>query len=414
MSVPIRVIEIQERSHRFFPRTDLVDATGQSLILSTTRDLGVIDVRDVADGANLMALGLIGYLPLTSTISLNIVPRFPIRNFWTMLEIGDETYRNILPALRRYEASSNPSPLLMLVKSFCHYLRDVLSSGIERTTYSETHTGYYRPRVEFGPTINSFLSRGNPIETYSTVLKLGVDSPVNQIVKAACVKFVSLVPDSVEWEEERRLFQVALGVLQQVSDREPNTYDFDLDLAVSPRLRRHYSGMLRVYHLFLTGGGIAFTLDAEGKELPSFLFSLERIFEQFIRNSLMQGLRVYGIRVLDGNRNQGSLFVDNRNYPTKSDIVICRSRNNAIAVGDVKYKPKLKETDRYQIISHVTSATARIGILFTPANVGESQRIERIGMLSTGAQFYHYRINIQDDLAIAQSQMIRDVLSIVL
>ncbi|GKY89306.1 McrC family protein [Sinisalibacter aestuarii] len=405
----IRVIEIEERGQRFFPRADLIDHQGRSLIFPETRELGAVDIRDVANGVNLMALRLIGYLPLTSSITLNIVPKFPIQNLWTMLEIGGETYGRILPTIRSYQSTANPAPILLLARSFCHYLRGALSAGFERSYYTRTVSGYYKPRVEFGPTISRYLSRGNPIDTVSGVYDFGLDSPVNRIVKAACLRIARIIPHSEDWEDERRMIQIALDTLQRVDVREPTTHDFFLDEGVSLRLRSHYSGMLRVYQLLLTGGGIAFTFEPGGRELPSFLFNLEDIFERFIRQTFLEALRERKIAVLDGNKHQGKLFEDSRVYPTKSDLIFRRGKKNVIGLGEVKYKPKLKEADRYQIISHVTAAKAPIGVLFSPANEGESQRLERLGRLSTGAQFYHYRVNIQGDIHAAQLQMVNDV-----
>ena len=147
--------------------------------------------------------------------------------------------------------------------------------------------------------------------------------------------------------------------------------------------------MLRVYQLLLTGGGIAFTFDPGGRELPSFLFNLEEIFERFIRETFVLGLRDAGIVVLDGNKHQGRLFEDNRRYPTKADLIFRLPTKDVAALGDVKYKPRLRESDRYQIISHVTAAKAPIGILFRPASEDESQGLDRFGRPSTGAEFYH-------------------------
>lgn len=409
MPDPTRVIEIQERGTRYFPRSDLFDLDGHSLILPETRALNAIEIKDTAGGARLMALGLIGYLPLTSTITLNIVPKFPIENLWAMLEVGGETYKNILPTVRRYQTSDSPAPIQILVRSFCHYLKETLSAGFERSYYQRQRTGYYTPRVEFGPTISRYLSRGNPVDTVSSVFEFGLDSPINRVIKAACQRFSQLIPRRDDWEEERRLIQLALDAFQRVQEREPSSHDFDLDQSVSLRLREHYSGMLRVYQLLLTGGGIAFTFEPGGKELPSFLFNLDDIFERFVRQTFLQGLREHNIAVLDGNKHQGRLFQDSRVYPTKSDLIFRRSKKDVIGLGEVKYKPKLKEADRYQIISHVTAAKAPVGVLFSPANEGESQRLERIGKLPTEAQFYHYRINIQGDIKAAQAQMIREV-----
>jgi len=409
MSAPVRVIEIEERGQRYFPRTDLTDPQGRSLILPETRKLKAIEITDMPDGARLMALGLIGYLPLTSAITLNIIPKFPIQNLWTMLEMGGESYTRILPTLRRYQTTGNPAPIQLLARSFCHYLRGALSAGFERSYYRRTVNGYYKPRVEFGQTIGRYLSRGNPVETVSGVFEFGIDSPINRIVKAACLRFSAIMPRSDDWQEDRRLIGFALDALQRVQAQEPGIHDFNLDEAVSLRLRSHYSGLLRVYQLLLTGGGIAFTFEPGGKELPSFLFNLEDIFERFIRETFLQALRERKIAVLDGNKHHGRLFEDNRTYPTKSDLIFRHGKKNIIGLGEVKYKPKIKEIDRYQIISHVTAVKAPLGILFSPANGGESQKLERLGRLSTGAQFYHYRVNIQGDIRKAQAQMINEV-----
>lgn len=412
MAMPARVIEIAERGQRTLARTDLFDGHGRSLIFPDIRELNAVEITDTPDGARLMALGLIGYLPLTSAITLNIVPKFPIENLWAMLEIGGETYTNVLPIIRRYQTSSSPAPIQMLVRSFCHYLKGALADGFERSYYPRQQTGFYRPRVEFGPTLSRFISRGNPIDTVSSVFDFGLDSPVNRIIKAACLRMARLIPRGIDWDEERHLIQIALENLQRVQEREPGSHDFDLDQSVTLRLRDHYGGMLRVYQLLLTGGGIAFTFVPSGKELPSFLFNLDDIFERFVRQTFARGLREQRISVLDGNKHQGRLFEDNRIYPTKSDLIFRCGKSAIIGLGEVKYKPKLKEVDRYQIISHVTAAKAPLGILFSPTNEGESQRLERIGRLATGAQFYHYRVDIQGDIAAAQQQMIRDVMTV--
>ena len=409
MAGPVRVIEIRERGQRLFPRSDLVDDSGQTLILPEARELRAVEVRDVVDGVILVALGYIGYLPLTNNITLNIVPKFPIENLWTMLEVGGEDYRNILPTLRSYQTSTYHPPIHLLARSFCHYLKGALSAGFERSYYTRMRTGYYQPRMEFGRTISRYISRGNPVETVSNVFEFGLDSTVNQFVKRACLRFARVVPRTDEWKEERLLLQIALDTLQSVNARELGAFELDFDRSVSFRVRQHYAGMLRVYHLLLTGGGIAFSFAPGGKELPSFLFNLEDIFERFVRQTLVQGLHLAEIAVLDGNKHQGYLFEDSKVYRTKSDLIFRRSRRETIALGEVKYKPRLKEVDRYQIISHVTAAKSPIGILFTPANDGESQRLEHIGRLATGAQIYHYRMNIGGNLTKSQTRMIGDI-----
>jgi 5-methylcytosine-specific restriction endonuclease McrBC regulatory subunit McrC len=409
MALTTRIVEIEERGQRFFPRSDLIDPQGRSLILPETRELGALEVKDVEGGINLLALRLIGYLPLTSSITLNIIPKFPMQNLWTMLEIGGESYAKVLPIIRRYQSVGNPAPVLLLARSFCHYLRLAYSAGFERSYYPRTVHGYYKPRVEFGQTISKYLSRGNPVETVSNIFEFGIDSPPNKIIKAACIRMARIMPRTPDWADDRHLVQLALTNLERVREREPTSIDFNLDEEITLRLRANYSGMFRVYQLLLTGGGIAFTFDPGGRELPSFLFNLEDIFERFVRQTFGQALREQKIAVLDGNKHQGKLFQDNKTYPTKTDIIFRRGKSEILALADVKYKPKLKEADRYQIISHVTAANAGVGLLISPANIGESQKLERLGRLPTGAQFFHYRVNIQDDIHTAQAKMVADI-----
>ena len=410
MARPVSVIELQERAQRYFPRTELVDGLGRSLILPETRELKLVEVRDVGDGVKVMAQGLVGYAPLTETIALNIVPKFPIENLWRMLEIGRESYRRILSTLRRYQSKAEDPPILLLAKTFCHYLRAALGTGLERSYYQRVRTGYYQPHVEFGSTISRHASRGDTVHTVSSVFEFGLDTPVNQIVKAACLRFVRTIPRTSDWKEERHVLQLALDTLRRVNEREPAGSEFDLDRSVSLRVRRHYTGLLRVYRLALTGEGVAFAFGPHGQELPSFLFDLEQIFERFVRQTLAEGLRETGVAVLDGNKHQRRLFADSTVYWTKPDLIFRRSRKNGpIGLGDVKYKPRLVEADRYQIISHVTAANAPVGILFTPTKEDESQGVERIGRLSTGAEFYRYRVSLMGDIKTCQERMIEDV-----
>ena len=229
------------------------------------------------------------------------------------------------------------------------------------------------------------------------------------MIKSDCQCYSQLIPNNSLWIKEKRLIGLALDALQFVKTvRTPNIC-FNIDSVVSRRLLEHYSGLLKVYQLLILGGGVSFVFDTNGRELPSFLFNLESIFERFIRKTLSDGLNPLNLKTLDGNIHLGYLFEDNCLYKTKSDIII-KSGNKILTLGEVKYKPKLKESDRYQIISHTTAANAPIGILFTPTVGNQTQGLEYIGRISsTKAKFYHYRVNIRDNIENAQKQLIIEV-----
>lgn len=406
----VRIVDVEERGNVYFPRSDLMSQNGQSLILTETWRRKVIEVKDIEDGSRLMALGSIGFLPLTASIILNIIPKFPMENLWAMLEVGGESYSRILPVLKRYQTSEGPTPSFLLARSFCFYLKEALSIGLVRDYYKEERSGHYRPKVEFGPTINRYISRGDPINTISQSYSYGLNNLANRIVKAACVDFIRIIPSDAAWKEERDLIREALDNLAMLPTSRPSYSDLVLEPNVPTRLKPSYLGMAEVYRLSLGGGGISFAYEESGRELPSFLFKLEDIFESFIRKSFAAVSRESGVSIVDGNAKPGKLFTDNKSYDIKSDIFFKRGKKDVIAIGEVKYKPSIKETDRYQLISHVTASKCKIGVMFSPANPGEPQSLSRIGRMPTDAIFYHYRLSLDGDIRKNAEKMVREVL----
>ena len=70
----IRIVDLHEREIRLFQREELIDHKGQALILPETRSLSAFELREVFTGIELRVLGLIGYLPLTTSLTLNLRP----------------------------------------------------------------------------------------------------------------------------------------------------------------------------------------------------------------------------------------------------------------------------------------------------------------------------------------------------
>jgi len=176
--------------------------------------------------------------------------------------------------------------------------------------------------------------------------------------------------------------------------------------------RDAYFGALTLYAMLLGFTGVGFSYDVKGHEMPSFLFSLDGIFESYVRNTFKFILREQSVLVLDGNlsRYQCPLFLDNRRFPTKPDLIF-RKGMDVLGIGEVKYKPRIGEEDRYQLISHVVAHGAPVGVWISPAIDGYVG-LEYIGSISTGARFYHYRLNIADDLDTARLDMVNKVASL--
>lgn len=413
LPTPRIVIELHEREARIFPRSELYDILGQSLLLPETRALSAVDLRDVASGVELRVLGVIGYLPLTKDVILHLTPKFPLKNLWAMLAVADEKYERILPVLRAYESSDSAAPHLLLAKGFCHYVKEILTVGVARGYYQTPYRGHYKPKVNFGHTMASFLSRGDEINTVSDVFTFSTDLYPNGLLKSGCLAFLRIIPLSKKWESDRRLLLEALNALHMASPRRMKPGDQELSTTLPMWLRDGYHGALTVFSVLLGFTKVGFSYSSSGSTMPSFLFSMDTIFESYVRNYIRKALIPTKIAVLDGNnaQHQKPLFLDNNRFPIKPDLIF-RKDKKVIALGEVKYKPKIDESDRYQVISHVIASSAPIGIWISPATNGDAG-LEYIGAVATGAKFYHYKLDITDDISVASAAMLNEISKLV-
>lgn len=407
------VIELHEREARVFPRSSLYDLSGNSLLLPEARALSAIDLRDVESGVELRVLGVIGYLPITNNLVLHLKPKFPLENLWKMLEFADEKYERILPVLRVYEKSEGIAPHQFLLKAFCHYIRGLLTKGVAREYDQKSYRGYFKPKVNFGKTISHYLSRGDEVNTESSVFTFTNNTYINGVLKSACLAFLKITPLSLKWRVERNLILDILNSLDMVTIRGMQQGDQEKIFSLPMWLRDDYQGALTVYSIFIGHAKVCFSYGEIGSLMPSFLFSMDFIFESYIRNFIKKSLFNYNISVHDGNesKHQEKLFKDNRRFIIKPDIIFKRNKK-IIAIGEVKYKPKINEGDRYQLISHVVASGAPVGFWISPA-IDDSVGLEYVGEMSTGVKLYHYKININSDIYSASELMVNEIITII-
>lgn len=404
------IIDLGERKPRLFPRDQLFDRDGRSLILAETRALKAIELRDVADAVELRARGLIGYLPLTPTIVLNLTPKFPIKNLWRMLEVADTEYEKVLPVLRSYQRADATPPHELLVKGFCHYAKSILSSGIARGYVQKSHRGYFQPKLNFARTVSSYLSRGDELNIASDAFQFTAGLRANEILKSACLNFLRLMPRSEKWEAERALLGDLLNALGSVHACQMQFGEQSLAFSLPHWLKVSYFGALTVYAMLLGYSRIGFAYEPHGTELPSFLFSLDAVFESYIRNICREALRQEKIAVLDGNKSSHHrpLFLDNKTYPIQPDLIF-RRRKVVLGLSEVKYKEKLDEHDRYQLISHTVASQAKVGVWISPTPPNGKSGLSYVGKISTDAKFYHYQIDISGKLDSAENDLIEKI-----
>lgn len=409
------IVELHEREARVFPRGELFDLNGRSRIFSHAQLLSAVELRETLAGTELRVLGLVGFLPLTEHISLNLKPKFPLESLWFMLEIADSSCETLLPIIRSYANSDSVAPSQLLVRSFCFYLKEISSLGVAKSYLRKEYTGYFKPKLNFGKTVARKLSRGNFVDVCSDVFYFSADIKANEYLKSACLDFLKIAPRNKQFSEERMIILDALNALDQVPARDLEVgYDSELE-KVPSWLLESYRGALMSYSILLGHRRIGFSYVPSGNRMPSFLFSLDTIFEDFIRNYLRKHFERKNIFILDGNvsSNYGSLFSDNKKYPVKPDLIFKNKMNEILCVGEVKYKPKIKEVDRYQLISHVISLSCPIGVWISPSK-NEITTLEYVGAISTGARFYHCRLSLSDSLNYSSDEMAAKIENLIL
>lgn len=149
-----------------------------------------------------------------------------------------------------------------------------------------------------------------------------------------------------------------------------------------------------------------------GLDLESYLISLDDVFEEYIRG-IIASLPAQGhgpVATVDGNlkRHKKHLFSDNKKYEVKPDLIIKDCRGIQM-IGDVKYKIRPKEEDRYQLISHSLSYQVHKAILIYPKQPTQKE----VGLISLGKigptrftlEVYEYYFDLSSELASEETRL---------
>ena len=409
-----RVVEIEERGRHLFSREDLFGPDGRSLIFRATQALSVLELRERFSGLEIRALGVAGYLPLTRRISLNIRPQFPLANLWALLAWSDERFELFLDSIRLYRRSQYAPPHQMIARSFCFFLRRIMRLGFPYQYSPFEFQGFFRPKVDFGQTVHRFLARGNTVSVYGNEHTLSRNSRLNRVLKAACAIFLRMLPESGEWSGERRLLRDSLHALALTDKITPHPTHMNFIGELPWWARADYTGALETFFLYKGYSGIGFEYDSGGITAPSFMFRLNEVFEQFVRNVLRDKFKNLNISVVNGNKmNQPvALFHDNKTYRVRPDAIA--SFNDApIAIVDMKYKYDISERDRYQGISHTLAVGAPLCIWITPAKNAEGSGLQYEGSLSTGQRFFRYGFDLSGNVDEKRDEMTSTLLRLI-
>jgi len=403
----LRIIRVNERSSVKIPLDELLGSGGDLKLRPDLIGKGLVEIKQARNAFKLQVNGLVGRIPLTDQITLDVQPKFPVSNLNRMIYSSRGELQNPFFIDRPYERAQHQDYLpVPLIRSFANSLRELIGNGIFKDYQRQTVTGSPKPRVNILKTQQRYWSRLNPTMAVMESFNFTNDNLPNQCVKLAATKALSISKNSDHLKGCMPTLAESLRQLQNVKARGPQEILGELHQvqSVVPVFRNDYSKALEQALEIIRHADVSLGTAQQGLLLESFVISLDDVFEKYVR-SIIKELPQQGfgrVATFDGNirQHQKSLFVDNKRYQVKPDLIV-KDQRGAQLIGDAKYKLKPKEEDRYQIITHALSY--QVGKVFLVYPKPPNQKltgVHRLGKIgrAPSVEVYEYFFDLDKDL----------------
>jgi 5-methylcytosine-specific restriction enzyme subunit McrC len=273
------------------------------------------------EGLRLSAKGVSGLIPLTDRITLQVRPRFPLRNLTHMVAACGYV-PTMLPALRDYQLTDQWSDWLLdvMADGLLTALETVSLNGLLRTYHRRTEAGSYpHGRVNTTASMLRYASRGINHKAEFSWFERTTDNAPNRCLKSAVAFLHARYSRSPRQKGVRQRIARLAESMRVLQDVKLESRPFSLDHpqvrgeVPLPDTRAYYRPALELAVAILTGRGISLDTHSGNISMPTLLVKTEDLFEEFIRVSLQKALSDHSmLSVLDGNQEPGktSLYED--------------------------------------------------------------------------------------------------------
>ena len=415
----VRIIDAQERSSLEIPHEYLFDSRGELRFIPDATDRSLVRVSQGREHMVLQIGGVIGRLPITENLALDISPKFTISNLARLLALSDQSLNHRVGAERLYDFTEWTGFLPeLLLRSFASELRAIQLEGSLRNYQRSTREDIPRPKLNFRRSEQQFWARGIVTRAVVEGFEFTLDNPTNRILKAALRHAIPLAADQESLVNELTIFADMIRSYGLVSNapRSDIEQSFASALAEVPRFKPHHRRALWIARELINRSSEILAFANRRLSLPSYLINLDRVFESYIRNVLRSQLNELGsaYEVQDGNQKGFTkpLLNDSDRYVVMPDILVYEGRDRTPKmVADVKYKTRPKETDRYQIITHALSYHCRRAMLIYPKREGGPVGLVRLGEIgppSFPIEVFEYHYELDGILADNEVELARN------
>lgn len=251
------------------------------------------------------------------------------------------------------------------IRQFLQDLTQLAHEGLARKyVQTEDNLPYLRGRMIFHAHLRA--NHTNEARFYVAFSELNINRPVNRLIVSALHRLDSVV----DYGENRKL----LNNLKVMFADVPRSHNIvaDWNTHSVDRSMRHYANVMRWIGLFLFNRGLA-TYAGRHSNL-SLLFPMERIFEDFVSDSLKRYQNRY---VTQSQRPQRPLISSDQKpmFYTKPDISLM-SGTKVQFILDAKWKKvvegnraenfNISQQDLYQLYTYGKSYDCKVVVLIYP------------------------------------------------
>ncbi|EHU1961283.1 5-methylcytosine-specific restriction enzyme subunit McrC [Acinetobacter baumannii] len=357
----------------------------------------------------------IGCFRLNDLIVVNVRPKFDISNLKRILLLSDNKIEILNFLYANYERSlvDNFSQSL-IIKVFNERLLKIYSEGfLKEYILKEESSASIRGRVNINRSMQKHWSRGEINKVEISYYNYTEDNIFNKVIKKSIELLLQLIKDGLKIHDNE---VKSLLFYYSLFDSVDSNFTYNEYLSFKDKiykissLRDYYIPLCQICNLIIEKKGIDFNFEMNGDEIAnSFILNMESVFEGYLLNVLSSSFKG-NLTLKNGNKTGKKKLFNDADHDAQPDYILYE---NSIAkiILDAKYKSKISESDRYQIISHSLSYNCKIAVLILP--LGSSvDRLKRIGTI--GEEFkitlYEYYFDLTSrDLECEEFQLIENI-----
>jgi 5-methylcytosine-specific restriction endonuclease McrBC regulatory subunit McrC len=336
------------------------------------------------EGVKIKARSHIGYIPVSEDLQLVVKSKIEnFNDFFYILEKAGLTpdYRRWLDEgiFTEFDESRLSNPPEFLVHTLLYKLRCLKRDGFYRKPLpqSEIRTNV-KGKVGLTNTFRRCVMRGKPQQVHCTYFDSTADTIENRFIKYTVWRLIKTRLPRDYKQELRRFWHLFSRISFDPTERYFSEIERTIRKRRLPKSRSYYIDILSLCFLIVRNSTVV-VKEGEDIRLSAFTINMDNMFEQYIRNILVEALSD-DFKVLDGKKNRQKLFTDSEKPLITPDMMIYKDLE-CLVVADTKYKDKAlpNADDWYQIISYTLALDVSIGVLVFSTDEPRSPRAFQIG-----------------------------------